>query len=216
MVYDFPKFNEFRDVMVANAHQNPGLEAVKTFDLGYLVAVAGFLVFINGLPVLEFVVHGNPYVKLCLGEDSKQPLTSLMMIGLSFSLLLFSFTIMISLRTRRNLLKLQDHHFENLPSQNVLTYLDTQMLCFVLLFQFISVSVFHYVSMLGGFSSELKNYLVNITQILVTNLLMSFIFPIYIILKTRRYLPKLWNDASPMMIKNNDFFADRIPQVSPE
>ena len=68
--------------MVANAHQNIEPEAIKTFDLGYLVAVGGFLVFINCLPVFEFVLHGNPHVKLCLGEGSKQPLTSLMMIGI--------------------------------------------------------------------------------------------------------------------------------------
>ena len=202
--------------MVANAHQNIEPEAIKTFDLGYLVAVGGFLVFINCLPVFEFVLHGNPHVKLCLGEGSKQPLTSLMMIGMTFSLLLLAFTVIISLRTRRNLVKLQDHHFDNLPSQNVLTYLDTQIVCFGLLFQFLLVSTFHYLSMFGVFSSEVTNYLVNVTQMLLTSLCMSIIFPVYIILKTRRYLPKLWDRDSPIIVKNNDFYAERLSQVSHE
>ena len=47
----------FRDVMVANAHQNPDPEAMKTFDRGYLVAVVGFLVCIDGSIILDYYIQ---------------------------------------------------------------------------------------------------------------------------------------------------------------
>ena len=35
----------------------------------------------------------------------------------------------------------------------------------------------------------------------------AFIFPIYIIIKTKRYLPKLWDDSQQIIGQNNDFFS---------
>ena len=57
-----------RDVIVANAHQDPGPEGTRLFDAGYLVAVLAFLLFSNGFPVVQFLVHGNPHLSQCRAE----------------------------------------------------------------------------------------------------------------------------------------------------
>ena len=41
----------------------------------------------------------------------------------------------------------------------------------------------------------------------------SLVFPVYIILKTRRYLPRLWNVNCPLIIQNNDFYSVNMLQV---
>ena len=65
-----------RDVIVANAHQDPGPEGVRLFDTGYLVAVAGFLVFTNGFPVVQFLTHGNPHLAQCRTEGANHEVQS--------------------------------------------------------------------------------------------------------------------------------------------
>ena len=54
----------------------------------------------------------------------------------------------------------------------------------------------------------------NFVQIVLTNVLLSFLFPVYILMKTRRYLPKLWDEDSPIILQNNDFYAVRLSQVN--
>ena len=54
----------------------------------------------------------------------------------------------------------------------------------------------------------------NFVQLVVTNIVVSFLFPVYIILKTRRYLPRLWDADSPVILQNNDFYAVRLSQVN--
>ena len=49
-------FYPFRDIIVANAHQEPGPEGLRIFDTGYLVAVTAFLLFSTGFPVVQFLV----------------------------------------------------------------------------------------------------------------------------------------------------------------
>ena len=203
-----------REVIVSNAHLDPGPDGKKIFDAVYLVAVFGFLVFTNGFPIFKFLVHGNPHVSLCQDDAEQKVVSSLMLIGSVFWSLLFTFTIIIDLRTRKNLGGLQDIHLENLPTNNVLTFLDTEILCFLLLFQFFFCSILYYLFVWDWISQESSLYLVNITQFVVTNLATNFVFPFYIILKTRRYLPKLWDDNSPLILKNNDFYAERMSQVS--
>ena len=70
-----------RDVIVANAHQDPGPEGVRLFDTGYLVAVAGFLVFTNGFPVVQFLTHGNPHLAQCRTEGANHEVQSGSLIG---------------------------------------------------------------------------------------------------------------------------------------
>ena len=48
------------------------------------------------------------------------------------------------------------------------------------------------------------------------NIVICFMFPVYIILKTRRYLPRLWDGEAPLILQNNDFYTVRLSQVSPQ
>ena len=50
---------------------------------------------------------------------------------------------------------------------------------------------------------------------IVDDIGLGFIFPIYIIIKTRRYLPKLWDDSSQIIGENNDFFSTNPASVAP-
>ena len=55
----------------------------------------------------------------------------------------------------------------------------------------------------------------NWIQLVFNLLVLALVFPIYIILKTKRYLPKLWDDNALVIVQNNDFYAVRLNQVSP-
>ena len=94
--------------MVANAHQNPDPEAMKTFDRGYLVAVVGFLVCIDGSFILDYYIQ---FENLRQCQSPYSLLNRPHKIGVAVGLLLVIFTIIISLRTRRNLNKLQEQPF---------------------------------------------------------------------------------------------------------
>ena len=144
-----------------------------------------------------------------------QAVTPLMIIGMIFWFLLLVFTLLISLRTRRNLGQLPSRHLTNLPAKNALTFLDTQIVCFLLLLQFILMITIHSMYLLNVFSLETSELVGSLTQMLITNVLLSLVFPVYIILKTRRYLPTLWDDESPLIVQNNDFYAVRLSQISP-
>ena len=116
-----------------------------------------------------------------------------------------------SYKTRNSLRRLQDQHLKNLPSKNALTYLDTQILCFsIILYKIFSIM---YVQFLDSDSGE--DFLFVFVQFCIHDIVLSFLFPLYIILKTRRYLPRLWDDNSPIILQNNDFYAVRLSQVSP-
>ena len=115
-----------------------------------------------------------------------------------------------SYKTRNSLKKIQDQHLKNLPSKNALTYLDTQILCFsIIIYKIFSIM---YVQFLNFDSGE--DFLFVIVQFCFHNIVLCFLFPLYIILKTRRYLPRLWDDNSPIILQNNDFYAVRLSQVS--
>ena len=204
--------------MVANAHQVPGPEERKIFDIGYLVAVLGFfLVFVSPLPVLYFASDGIPFIFRCINgeEDTKSSQPKIVFITVTFLLLFFFFTILIGVRTRKNLRKLKDAQLNNLPSNNALTYLDTELLCF-LFFTYIFLQCFKYFLFVFEIISwELTLSLANWIQVVFNNLVLALVFPVYIILKTRRYLPTLWDDNAPVIVQNNDFYAVRLDQVSP-
>ena len=64
------------------------------------------------------------------------------------------------------------------------------------------------------FSFENLNLLINTISVIVDDIGVGFIFPIYIILKTKRYLPKLWDDSRPIVFGNNDFFSTNPATVA--
>ena len=115
-----------------------------------------------------------------------------------------------SYKTRNSLRKIQDQHLKNLPSKNALTYLDTQILCFsIILYKIFSIMYVQFLNFDAG-----EDFLFVIVQFCFHNIVLCFLFPLYIILKTRRYLPRLWDDNSPIILQNNDFYAVRLSQVS--
>ena len=128
------------------------------------------------------------------------------------SLSAFTFTILISIRTRKNLRKLQEEHLKNLPSNNVLTYLDTEILCFSIMAKFALVKFRNIFLATDLLSFDISLYIVNVMPFCFV-FMFSLIFPLYIILKTRRYLPSLWDDKAPLILQNNDFYAVRLSEV---
>ena len=69
--------------------------------------------------------------------------------------------------------------------------------------------------LLDVLSRETSELLGSLTQMLLTNILLGLVFPVYIILKTRRYLPALWDDNALIINQNNDFYAVRLSQLAP-
>ena len=76
--------------------------------------------------------------------------------------------------------------------------------------------LFIFLRVIDILSQEYFILCVNLFQVIVNNVVICQIFPVYVILKTRRYLPRLWSDDSPLILENNDFYAVRLSQVSPE
>ena len=109
-----------RDVMVSNAHQETEPEAKRIFDIGYLAAVAGFLLISVAIPVLQFTLNGIRAIPLCLRQEENVDL-NLLKISTAATVLIFTFTILISIRTNKNVRKLEDQHLKNLPANNALT-----------------------------------------------------------------------------------------------
>ena len=108
-----------------------------------------------------------------------------------------------------------DSHLRNLPAKNVLTYIDT-----LTLFSIVSGlhSIRFFESLLWGLdilSFDNLDLVVNITSLIFDDIGVGFIFPIYIIIKTKRYLPKLWDDSREIIGENNDFFATNSATVAP-
>ena len=57
--------------------------------------------------------------------------------------------------------------------------------------------------------------IIGIISIIVDDIGVAFIFPIYIIMKTKRYLPKLWDDSRQIILENNDFYSSNPNAVAP-
>ena len=205
--------------MVANAHQEQEPEGKRVFDIGYLVGVVGLLVVMIPLPLMIYHVNGIPFIERCLDSDTRHADADtqtdhgmLRVATIALSLSAFTFTILISLRTRKNLRKLQEEHLKNLPSNNALTYLDTEILCFSIMAKF-SLERFRNILLATDLLSfDISLYIVNVMPFCFV-FMFSLIFPLYIILKTRRYLPSLWDDKAPLILQNNDFYAVRLSEV---
>ena len=204
--------------MVSNAHQDTEPEAKRLFDIGYLAAVSGFLLLSITIPVVQYTMHGIETIALCLRqEDSwKRPVNfDLMKISTASIVLIFTFTVLLGFRTNKNLRKLQDQHLKNLPANNALTFVDTLILCFMSYSNFLVQRVLLSVFMFDLLTYEAFAFWIHFLEFVTFNVIISFVFPTYIILKTRRYLPRLWYDDSPLILQNNDFYAVRLTQTSP-
>ena len=203
--------------MVSNAHQDTEPEAKKLFDIGYLAAVFGFLLIPLVMPVVQYTMHGIETIALCLREEEKLPVSfDLLKISTASIFLIFTFTVLISMRTVRNLRKLQDQHLKNLPAKNALTFVDTLILCFLSFSNFLVQRVLLSLFMNDLITFEVFAFWVNFLEFFLHNIITSLAFPVYIILKTRRYLPRLWCAESPLILQNNDFYAVKLTtQISP-
>ena len=202
---------------VANAHNDPGPEGLKTFNIGYLAGIAGILLAWNGA-ILFKVAISEQYVpstarclKITLGSKPFYPVT----IGIVIVSLCFVFSLIIIRRTKIYLSRLQDNHLRNLPAKNVLTYIDTLILfsiisgtCLVKLFSTI-------IWIFDVMSYENVNRINYIITLIADDIGVAFIFSIYLIIKTKRYLPKLWDDSRQIIGENNDFFSINPATVSP-
>ena len=55
----------------------------------------------------------------------------------------------------------------------------------------------------------------NTNQFLMEDIVIGVVLPILIIFKTRKYLPRLWDDDCQIETNNNDFYAENPFQVHP-
>ena len=202
----------FRGVLVAMAHQDP--EDSRTSDIGYLLGVTGIGIVINTIPV-GIYLKLNYFKELCQGQVKSWEYPFVMIPVVVLILIVIS-TLLISFKTHNYLRNLHPEHFKNLPSNNVLTFIDTQLMCFFLILYFMTGCLFIILKFIDILSREYFILCLNLNQVIVNNVVICLIFPVYVILKTRRYLPRLWSDDSPLILENNDFYAVRLSQVSPQ
>ena len=196
---------------MAAAHQDPDL--TRTSDIGYLFGVTGIGIVTNSIP-FGIYLKLFYFKEICRGEV--QNLGYYVMIPTVLLILMVISTVLISFKTDKYLRNLQPEHFKNLPSNNVLTFIDTQLMCFFLILYSMTAYLFIFLRVIDILSQEYFILCVNLFQVIVNNVVICQIFPVYVILKTRRYLPRLWSDDSPLILENNDFYAVRLSQVSPE
>ena len=199
--------------MVAAAHQPP--DGTRTSDIGYLLGVAGMGIVINSIPV-GILLRTGIISELCRREPPVPLGGYFLIIPTVVVLLILIYTVLITFKTNKYLRNLQPQHFQNLPSNNALTFLDTQLLCFFLLFYFMVGLLLIFLRLVDILSRDNLILFTNLFQLCMNNLVISLIFPVYVILKTRRYLPRLWSEDAPVILQNNDFYAVRLSQVSPQ
>ena len=191
------------------AHQDPDL--TRTSDIGYLLGVTGIGIVINTIPV-GIYIKLYYFQELCIEEI--RSLGYYLIVPVVVLILSVISTLLISFKTHNYLRNLHPEHFKNLPSNNVLTYIDTQLMCFFLIFYFLLGLFVLYLRLFVLISRENVIFYLNLLQLVINNVVICLIFPVYVILKTRRYLPRLWSDDSPLILENNDFYAVRLSQVS--
>ena len=202
--------------MVANAHQDQDPEVRKIYDGGYLVGVVGLSAFCVCIPLVKLTAPNEiPITELCMGNISTQEPVLLLVIVAVFALS-FLFTALISLRTRKNLRKLKDQDLKKLPANNALTYLDRQIVCFLLFFFILLIICSVFLFRIDVLTFKVNFIVSNLVHMCLFNIVICFMFPVYIILKTRRYLPRLWDGEAPLILQNNDFYTARWSQVSPQ
>ena len=178
---------------------------MRTFRHGYLAAVTGLLLSWNSILVVKFFssdVSNLP--DWCSGLEMEPNQQFLYMIPSIFCVLSLLFTVLLTCRTNTLLKTIQPQHFQNLPSKNALTFLDTQILFVSIIVQFFVISFISILSYFLGISHDQFIFLKVILHFFIDNVFICFIFPIYIILKTKKYFPRMWNDNSQLLHQNND------------
>ena len=152
----------------------------------------------------------------CCGLQSEPNQQFLVIIPTVFLVLGIIFTVLLKVRTNTILKSIQYQHLKYLPSKNALTFIDTQILFLSTVIQFLVLSVisslFYFLFISHGQFIILKAIL----HFLIHNVFICFIFPLYIILKTKKYFPRMWDDNSQILKQNNDFFAENPSQVNPQ
>ena len=201
--------------MVANARHNPDHEKMKMFNLGYLVGVSGILLVWNIIMIAYLFKPNRPTsagVSKCLGLETDADTSVPRRIALVIFVLLSMFLVFIYIRTQQYLKKIQPEHQDNLPAKNALTFLDTYILLLPLTVRFLLARLIVYLHQEEYFSFDVSFTVRIILNVCLNDIFLSLVFPVYIILKTRRYLPKLWNDDCQHVPQNNDFYAQSPDQ----
>ena len=200
---------------MANAHNDPGVDGMKIFNIGYLVGITGILLAWNSAILIKVTVSEEylRYTALCLRKKSKSDFPGPILIAMIFLCILFS--LIIIRRTKTYLRKLPDNQLRNLPAKNAMTYIDTLILFYVLSGSFFiktSGMAFwlHNISL-----SDQTNLILCAITVIVDDIGVGFIFPVYIIIKTKRYLPKLWDTSRQIILENNDFYSSNPTAVVP-
>ena len=202
---------------MANAHNDPGADGLKMFNIGYLAGIAGLLLAWNSTILIKVAVSDEymAFAALCtkrtLESQSFYPIT----IGIAIISLCIFFSLLISRRTYTYLSKIPDSHLRNLPAKNALTYIDTLILFFAVAGSYIVKLIYSFFWLLDFLSFNNANLLSCVTSIIVDDVGIGFIFPIFLIIKTKRYLPKLWDDSSQIIGENNDFYSTNPATVAP-
>ena len=194
------------------------------FNIVYLAGLAGILLAWNSAIIIKVTVSDQhiPYTAACLTnslESKRMRLESKPFYPLAIVLVVLSlcviFLIIITKRKNIYLSQLQDSHLRNLPAKNALTYIDTLIL-FSIIYGSKILKLFCVLLRKFDFMSfENMTIVTSIMSIIVEDIGVGFIFPIYIILKTKRYLPKLWDDSRQIIAENNDFFSTNPAAVAP-
>ena len=207
----------FRFVRAANAHNDPGSDGLKVFNIGYLAGIAGLLLAWNTAILIKVTVSDQylRYTAICLKKTMDSKLFFPIIIILVVVSLCVIFSLIITKRIYIYLSKLQECYLRNLPAKNALTYIDTLVLFSILSGSMMIRAFVASLWSLNILSFEDMDFVNCIISLIVDNIGVDFIFPIYIIVKTKRYLPKLWDDSRQLIGENNDFFSINPATVAP-
>ena len=187
------------------------------FNIGYLTGLAGILFAWNSAILLKVTFSDQyiPYTAVCLKETLGSKPFYPMAIAIVVTSLCFVFSLIITRKTYIYLNQLQHSHLCNLPAKNALTYIDTLILYSIVCGTSL-VKLFCNIMWIFDIISHQNVNLVNyIITLIVDDIGVAFIFPVYIIIKTKRYLPKLWDDSRQIIGQNNDFFSINPATVVP-
>ena len=195
----------FKSVMVAQADHHLGQSPnLKMFNLVYVVGISGILLVWNMI-FLAMEIHSEepfPFVRVCMEKQSsvlpKAPV--MFQITLFLTLLGIVYVYLVNRKTHRHLDRITDDDMEQLPAKNLLTYHDTKVLVLVI---FLGWLIFASGDITPIPTMISVSFLLNFV---FCDLLISFVHPIIIILKTKKYLPDLWSEVE-ILNENNDFFA---------
>ena len=188
---------------------------MKIFNIGYLVGITGILLAWNSAILIKVTVSEEylRYTALCLRKKSKSDFPGPILIAMICLCILFS--LIIIRRTKTYLNKLHDNQLRNLPAKNAMTYIDTLILFYVLSGSLIIKTCCMLFLIFDSSLSDPTNLIICVISIIVDDIGVGFIFPGYIIIKTKRYLPKLWDTSRQIILENNDFYSSNPTAVVP-